>query len=186
MALRPSVLLALWQAIVDPHFCRRPSNTQNLLWGSLLLSPVSWCTPGFACALQASLEGMRFDFNMIAPILEKAMATHSSSLAWKIPWMEDPGRLQSMGLQRVGHNWVTLLSLFTFMHWRRKWQPIQCSCLENPRDGGAWWAAVYGVAQSWTRLKRLSSSNSSPSNVTLQLFLCPWMWGIFFFALGHC
>ena len=64
--------------------------------------------------------------------------------------------------------------------------PLQCSCLENPRDGGAWWAAVYGVAQSWTRLKRLSSSNSSPSNVTLQLFLCPWMWGIFFFALGHC
>ena len=39
--------------------------------------------------------------------------------------------------------------------------PLQCSCLENPRDGGAWWAAVYGVAQSWTRLKRLSSSSSS-------------------------
>ena len=39
--------------------------------------------------------------------------------------------------------------------------PIQCSCLENPRDGGAWWAAVYGVTQSWTRLKRLSSSSSS-------------------------
>ena len=40
-------------------------------------------------------------------------------------------------------------------------KPLQCSCLENPRDGGAWWAAVYGVAQSWTRLKRLSSSSSS-------------------------
>ena len=39
--------------------------------------------------------------------------------------------------------------------------PLQCSCLENPRDGGAWWAAVYGVAPSWTRLKRLSSSSSS-------------------------
>ena len=52
------------------------------------------------------------------------------------------------------------LSLFTFMHWRRKWQPLQCSCLENPRDGGAWWAAVYGIAQSRTRLKRLSSSSS--------------------------
>ena len=59
--------------------------------------------------------------------------------------------------------------------------PLQCSCLGNPRDNGAWWAAVYGVAQSWTPLKRLSSSNSSPSNVTLQLFLCPWMWAIFFF-----
>ena len=54
---------------------------------------------------------------------EKAMATHSSTLAWKIPWMEEPGRLQSMGSLRVGHNWATLLSLFTFMHWRGKWQP---------------------------------------------------------------
>ena len=55
--------------------------------------------------------------------LEKAMAPHSSTLAWKIPWMEEPGRLQFMGLLRVRHNWATSLSLFTFMHWRRKWQP---------------------------------------------------------------
>ena len=54
---------------------------------------------------------------------EKAMATHSSTLAWKIPWMEEPGRLQSMGSLRVWHKWATSLSLFTFMHWRRKWQP---------------------------------------------------------------
>ena len=54
---------------------------------------------------------------------EKAMAPHSSTLAWKIPWTEEPGRLQSTGSQRVGHNWATSLSLFTFMHWRRKWQP---------------------------------------------------------------
>ena len=54
---------------------------------------------------------------------KKAMAPHSSTLAWKIPWMEEPGRLQSMGSQRVGHDWATSLSLFTFMHWRRKWQP---------------------------------------------------------------
>ena len=51
------------------------------------------------------------------------MAPHSSTLAWKIPWREEPGRLQSMGLLRVGHDWATSLSLFTFMHWRRKWQP---------------------------------------------------------------
>ena len=101
MPLRPSALLALRQAIVDPHLCRRPSNTQK---GSLLLSPVSWCTPGFAWALQVSLEGMRFDFNMIAPLLEKAMAAHPSTLAWKIPWTEEPGRLQSMGSRRIGHN----------------------------------------------------------------------------------
>ena len=51
------------------------------------------------------------------------MAPHSSTLAWEIPWMEEPGRLQSMGSWRVRHNWATSLSLFTFMHWRRKWQP---------------------------------------------------------------
>ena len=50
-------------------------------------------------------------------------APHSSTLAWKIPWTEEPCRLQSMGSLRVGHNWVTSLSLFTFVHWRRKWQP---------------------------------------------------------------
>ena len=52
------------------------------------------------------------------------MAPHSSTLAWKIPWTEEPERLQSMGLLRVGHYRVTSLSLFTFMHWRKKWQPI--------------------------------------------------------------
>ena len=55
--------------------------------------------------------------------MEKAMAAHSSTLAWKIPWTEEPDRLQSMRSQRVRHDWVTSLSLFTFMHWRRKWQP---------------------------------------------------------------
>ena len=86
------------------------------------------------------------------------MAPHSSTLAWKIPWMEEPGRLQSMGSQRVGHNWATSLSLFTG---EGNGNPLQCSCLENLRDGGAWWAAVYGIAQSRTRLKWLSSSSSS-------------------------
>ena len=54
---------------------------------------------------------------------EKAMAPHSSPLAWKIPWTEELGRPQSMGSRRVRHDWTTSLSLFTFMHWRRKWQP---------------------------------------------------------------
>ena len=53
----------------------------------------------------------------------QTVATHSSTLAWRIPWTQEPGRLQSMGSQGVGHNWATSLSLFTFMHWRRKWQP---------------------------------------------------------------
>ena len=60
---------------------------------------------------------------VVLPRSEKAMAPHSSTPAWKISWMEEPGRLQSMGLLSVGHDWATSLSLFTFMHWRRKWQP---------------------------------------------------------------
>ena len=56
-------------------------------------------------------------------VMDRAMATHSSALAWKIPWMGESGRLQSMGSRRVGHSWATSLSLFTFMHWRKKWQP---------------------------------------------------------------
>ena len=89
-------------------------------------------------------------------ISEKAMAPHSSTLAWKIPWMEEPGGLQSMGLCRVGHDWVTSLSRIG----EGNGNPLQCSCLENPRDGSAWWAAVYGVTQSWTQLKQLGRSSS--------------------------
>ena len=63
-------------------------------------------------------------WRLLIKLLEKAMAPDSSTLAWKIPWTEEPGRLQSMGSLRVRHDWMTSLWLFTFMHWRRKWQPI--------------------------------------------------------------
>ena len=88
------------------------------------------------------------------------MALHSSTLAWKIPWTEEPGRLQSMGSQRVGSDWATSLSLFSFTHLRRKWQLTPVFLPWESRDRGAWWAAIYGVAQGWTRLKWLSSSSS--------------------------
>ena len=91
---------------------------------------------------------------------EKAMAPHSSTLAWQIPWTEELGRLQSMGSLRVGQDSATSLSRIG----EGNGNPLQCSFLENPRDGGAWWAAVYGVAQSRTRLKRPSSSSSSIIN----------------------
>ena len=83
------------------------------------------------------------------------MAAHSSSLALKIPRTEEPGRLQSMGSLRVRHDWATSLSLSCIGEGNGN--PLQCSCLENPRDGGAWWAAVYAVA---THLKWLSSSSN--------------------------
>ena len=68
------------------------------------------------------------------------MAPHSSTLAWKIPWMEEPGGLQSMGSLRVGHDWATSLSLSCIGEGNGN--PLQCSCLENPRDGEAWWAVL--------------------------------------------
>ena len=73
--------------------------------------------------LEDSLEMSMKVWVVIAEEMEKAMAPHSSTLAWKIPWTEEPGGLQSMRLLRVRHEWATSLSLFTFMHWRRKWQP---------------------------------------------------------------
>ena len=69
--------------------------------------------------------------------MEKAMAPHSSTLAWKILWMEEPGRLKSMGSLRVGHDWATSLSLFTFMHWRRKWQPTPVFLLGESQGRGS-------------------------------------------------
>ena len=88
------------------------------------------------------------------------MAIHSSTLAWKVPWTVERGRLQSMGSQRVGHDWVTSLHFSPSCIGEGNGNPLQCSCLENPRDRGAWWAAGYGVAQGRKQLKWLSSSSS--------------------------
>ena len=93
-------------------------------------------------------------------ILEKAMAAHSSTLAWKIPWAEEPGGLQPWGLKESDMTEQLHFHFSLSCIGEGNGNPLQCSCLENPRDGGAWWAAIYGVAQSWTRLKRLSSSSS--------------------------
>ena len=94
--------------------------------------------------------------------LEKAMAPHSSTFAWKISWTEKPGRLQSIG-SLESHTTERLHFHFSLSCiGEGNGNPLQCSCLEKPTDGEAWWAAVYGVAQSRTRLKRLSSSSSWP------------------------
>jgi len=89
-----------------------------------------------------------FILHMVVYTWEKAMAPHSSTLAWKIPWTEEPGGLQSMGSLESD---TTERPHFHFSCiGEGNGNPLQCSCLENPRDGGAWWAAVYGVAQSRT------------------------------------
>ena len=102
---------------------------------------------------------LEVNFN-IPFLVEKEMATHSSTLAWKIRWMEKPGRLQSMGSQRVCHTERLHFHFSLSCIGEGNGNPLQRSCLENPRDRGAWWAAVYGVAQSRTWLKGLCSSSS--------------------------
>ena len=93
--------------------------------------------------------------------LKKEMATHCNILAWRIPWTDEPG-----GLLSVGSHSETRLKRRS-MHaciGEGDGNPFQCSCLENPRDRGAWWAAVYGITHSWTPLKQLSSSSSNISS----------------------
>ena len=104
------------------------------------------------CVSVSHLGNSQQFFSLLFVVLicgQKAMATHSSTLAWKIPWMEEPGRLWSMASLRVGHDWATSLSRFTVMHWRRKWQPTPVFLPGESQDRGGWWAAIYGVTQSW-------------------------------------
>ena len=92
------------------------------------------------------------------------MAPHSSTLAWKIPWMEEPGRLQSMGSLRVGHNWVTSLSLFTFhFHALEKEMATHSSVLAWRIPGAAEPDGLLPMGSNRVGLKRLSSSSSSSS-----------------------
>ena len=86
------------------------------------------------------------------------MTPYSSTFAWKIPWMEEPGRLQSMGSLESDTTERLHFHFSLSCIGEGSGTPLQYFCLENPRDGEAWWAAVYGVAQSRIRLKRHSSS----------------------------
>ena len=111
------------------------------------------CTAVFLCVSNLSLLPSSVLFG-------EGDGTHSSTLAWRIPWTEEPDGLQSSASLTVRHDWATSLSLFTVMHWRRKWQPTPVFLPGESQGRGACWAAVSGVAQSRTRLKRLSSSSS--------------------------
>ena len=94
--------------------------------------------------------------------VEKAMAPHSSALAWKIPWTEEPGGLQPMGSLRVGHDWATSLSLFTFLHWRRKWQPTPVFLPgESQGRRSLVGCRPWGRTESDTTERRSSSSRGS-------------------------
>ena len=124
---------------------------------NLLVTPGIFWLPTFAFP-SLMMKRTSFLVLVLKDLVEKAMATHSSTLAWKIPWTEEPGWLQSIESRRVGLSFHFHFSLSCIGEGNGN--PLQCSCLENPRDSGAWWAAIYGVAQNRTRLKRLSSSSS--------------------------
>ena len=121
------------------------------------------------------------------------MATHSSTFAWKIPWMEEPGRLQSMGMWRVGHNWATSLSLFTFIHRRRKWQPTgwcfkkfhshKLSSLKQCKFFLQLWSPKIHSQSHWAKVKisrtgSLCALREIPFSCLFQVveptFLCSW------------
>ena len=96
-------------------------------------------------------------------ILEKVMAPHSSTLAWQIPWMEEPGGLQSIGSLRVGQDWATSLSLFTFMYWRRKWQPTPVFLPGIPGTGepsGLPSMGSHRVGHDWSDLAAAAAATS--------------------------
>ena len=124
-------------------------------------------------------------------LAEKAMVPHSSTLAWKFPWTEEPGGLQSMGSPRVIHDWATSLSIFTFMHWRRKWQPTPVFLSGESQGRGEPGGLPSLGSHSQTRLKWLSSSSSSSRisgidftqswSMTLYLLssICSYFWGYF-------
>ena len=115
-----------------------------------------WLTFFFALAKEPLKEAV-LEFRIshfLIPIPEKAMAPHSSTLAWNIPWTEEPGGLQSMGFRRVGHDWATSLSLFTLMHWRRTWQPTSVFL---PGESQGWRGLVgyqgsHRVGHDWSDL----------------------------------
>ena len=122
------VLWAFWSRCVWLRSCSRTYHTYCLEKISLKLFLVLECNgPLLAKNGISIIATSRKYFHLVLLLgdasIEKAMAPHSSTLAWRIPWMKESGGLQSMGSQRDGHDWATSPSLFTFMHWRRKWQP---------------------------------------------------------------
>ena len=142
-------------------------STVSTTWGPFLHPVFSPQTPSFfysqtenmlgeceaRTALHCPIIQGRLTYSAICRHrMEKEMATHCSTLAWKIPWTEEPGRLQFMGLLRVEHVWATSLSLFTFMHWRRKWQPTPIFLPGEPQG----WRSLVGC-HLWGRTELVTT-----------------------------
>ena len=108
---------------------------------TILSYGLPWWLSGKGSSYNAGGQELQIRLLGWEDLLEEGMVTHSNILAWRIPWTEEPGRLQSIGWHTVGHNFS-----------EGNGTPLQYSCLENPMDRGAWWATVHRVAKSRTRL----------------------------------
>ena len=120
---------------------------------------------------------------IVVCILEKAVAPHSRTLAGKIPWTEEPSRLPSTGALRVRHDWVTSPSLFTFMRWRRTWQPTLVFLLgESQGRGSLVGCCLWGhtVRHDWNDLAAavaavVSRSVHFAANGLISFFFYEWV-----------
>ena len=117
----PSHLLNFLLSFFDYHALQFDDKNKTANWQNVQNLQQNMHVSAYPQSESKQTVNLRFSINSIST--EKAVAPHSSTLAWKIPWTEEPGGLQSMGSLRVRHNWATSLWLFTFLHWRRKWQP---------------------------------------------------------------
>ena len=153
LSFKPALLLSSFTLIKRLFSSFLPREWCHLcMWGYWYFSQQSWLH------LWLVQPGILHDILFVS---EKAVAPHSTTLAWKILWTEEPGRLQSMRSLELDTTERLHFHFSLSCIGEGNGNPLQCSCLENPRDCGAWWAAVYGVAQSQTRLKRLSNSSNS-------------------------
>ena len=152
--------------LCDPMDCSPPGSSEGILQARILewaaMPSSRWrSNPGIEPVSRTSLALAGRFFTTSVTWQTRPMASHSSTLAWKIPWTEELGRLQSWGIKESDMTEWLHFHFSLVCVGEGNGNPLQYSCLENPGDGGAWWAAVYGVPQSQTQLKQLSSSSSS-------------------------
>ena len=148
--------------------CKESDMMERLNWAELNWIPGTE-EPGGLQSIGSQTVGHNWArttlWGILANYQEKAMATHSSTLAWKIPWTEEPHMRSPWGSEKSDMTERLHFHFSLSCIGEGNGNPLQCSRLENPRDGWAWWAAIYGVSQSWTRLKWLGSSSSKLSNL---------------------
>ena len=149
----PQLCIPIGTAIETPQlmstWLRFMSDRQDHIWSEGSADERGTpCTHHVSVSLSSALSLHPVSRSVISDS-EKAVASYSSALACKIPWMEEPGGLQSMGSLRVRHDWATSLSLFTFLHWRRKWQPTPVFLPgESQRQGSLVGCRLWGRTES--------------------------------------